>query len=85
MRKTEFQRTTPESVGISSKSILELLDRLEEDYSEIHSLMVMRQKCFFPGTGRIMILSISDSDGMRPALQRNCHFDLQKTAAMSMK
>ena len=42
MRKTEFQRTAPESVGISAKSILELLDRLEEDYSEIHSLMVMR-------------------------------------------
>ena len=42
MRKTEFQRTSPESVGISAKSILELLDRLEEDYSEIHSLMVMR-------------------------------------------
>ncbi|MBQ9009194.1 MAG: beta-lactamase family protein [Clostridia bacterium] len=42
MRKIEFKRTAPESVGISVKSILELLDRLEGDYSEIHSLMIMR-------------------------------------------
>lgn len=42
MRKTEFIRSTPESVGISSQSILKLIDRLEEDYSEIHSLLIMK-------------------------------------------
>ena len=42
MRKIEFKRTSPESVGISAESILTLIDRLEEDYSEIHSLMIMR-------------------------------------------
>lgn len=40
--KTEFKRSTPESVGISSKAVLKLIDHLEEDYSEIHSLMIMR-------------------------------------------
>ena len=40
--KPEFTRSTPESVGISSKAVLKLIDHLEEDYSEIHSLMIMR-------------------------------------------
>ena len=42
MKKTEFKRVTPESVGISSRAVSELIDHLEEDYSEIHSLMIMR-------------------------------------------
>ena len=42
MRENEFKRAAPESVGISSESILRLIDHLEEDYSEIHSLMIMR-------------------------------------------
>ena len=37
-----FVRCVPEEVGISSSSVLRLLDRLEGDYTEIHSLMIMR-------------------------------------------
>lgn len=41
MRK-EFQRVTPESVGIPSSTIETLLDRLEEGWTEPHGLMIMR-------------------------------------------
>lgn len=37
-----FQRCTPEEVGIPSSAVLQLLDNLEGDYTEIHSLMIMR-------------------------------------------
>lgn len=40
--RTEFKRSTPESVGISSTSVLDLVDKLEQDYTEVHSLMIMR-------------------------------------------
>ena len=42
LKKIEFKRSTPESAGISSQAVMKLLDKLEEDYSEIHSLMIMR-------------------------------------------
>lgn len=41
MRK-EFERVTPESVGIPSATIETLLDRLEEGWTEPHGLMIMR-------------------------------------------
>ena len=41
MRK-EFERCTPESVGIPSASIEKLLDALEEGWTEPHGLMIMR-------------------------------------------
>ena len=41
MRK-EFERVTPESVGIPSASIETLLDRLEEGWTAPHGLMIMR-------------------------------------------
>ena len=41
MRK-EFPRVTPESVGIPSASIEELLNKLEEGWTEPHGLMIMR-------------------------------------------
>lgn len=41
MRK-EFERVTPESVGIPSESIEALLDKLEEGWTEPHGLMIMR-------------------------------------------
>lgn len=41
MRK-EFERVTPESVGIPSASIEWLLDKLEEGWTEPHGLMIMR-------------------------------------------
>lgn len=41
MRK-EFERVTPESVGIPSASIEALLDKLEEGWTEPHGLMIMR-------------------------------------------
>lgn len=43
MRKTEFERTTPESVGISSASVHKLLDRLESGHTEMHSIQIMRR------------------------------------------
>ncbi|RKJ42162.1 class C beta-lactamase-related serine hydrolase [Acutalibacter sp. 1XD8-33] len=41
MRK-EFQRVTPESVGIPSGAIERLLDKLESGFTEPHGLMIMR-------------------------------------------
>ncbi len=41
-RRTEFERVTPESVGIASKDIMWLLDRLESGFTEPHGLMIMR-------------------------------------------
>ena len=37
-----FPRCTPEEAGLPSATILRLLDRLESEYTEIHSLMIMR-------------------------------------------
>lgn len=42
MKKTEFKRTTPESVGITSASIQKLLDRLESGFTEMHGIQIMR-------------------------------------------
>lgn len=41
MIRTEFERTSPESVGISSKAIEHLLDKLESGFTEPHGLMIM--------------------------------------------
>lgn len=41
--RREFERCTPESVGIPSRAILDLLDRLENGgFTEMHGLMIMR-------------------------------------------
>ncbi len=42
MKRTEFERVTPESVGISSKGIMEFVDQLESGYTHMHGLMIMR-------------------------------------------
>ena len=42
--RTEFERTTPESVGISSEGILQFLDALEGDFTQMHGLMIMRHE-----------------------------------------
>lgn len=42
MGRTEFLRVTPESVGIPSAAIAQLLDRLGEDVTEMHGIMMMR-------------------------------------------
>lgn len=41
-KRNEFERVTPESVGISSKAIEWLLDQLESGFTEPHGLMIMR-------------------------------------------
>lgn len=41
MRK-EFERTTPEAVGIHSQAILDYIDALEHSNTEMHGLMIMR-------------------------------------------
>lgn len=41
-QRTEFERVTPESVGINSVDILWLLDQLESGFTEPHGLMIMR-------------------------------------------
>lgn len=40
--KKEFERVAPQTLGISIKTIMKLLDQLEEEYTEIHSIMIMR-------------------------------------------
>ena len=42
MIRREFERVTPESVGIKSSDIEWLLDRLEEEHTQMHGLMIMR-------------------------------------------
>jgi len=42
MKRIEFERVTPESVGISSKVIENLLDKLESGVTEPHGLIIMR-------------------------------------------
>lgn len=42
MKRVEFPRVTPESVGISSAAVERLLDKLESGFSEPHGLMIMR-------------------------------------------
>ena len=42
MIRKEFERVSPESVGIPSASVEWLLDRLEEGWTEPHGLMLMR-------------------------------------------
>lgn len=41
-KRKEFERTTPESVGISSQDIEWLLDKLESGFTEPHGLIIMR-------------------------------------------
>ncbi len=38
--KKEFERVALQTVGISVKAIMKLLDQLEGEYTEIHSIMV---------------------------------------------
>ncbi len=42
MVRKEFERVSPESVGIPSGAIERLLDKLESGYTEPHGLMIMR-------------------------------------------
>lgn len=42
MKRTEFDRATPESVGIASASIQRLLDQLECGFTEMHGIQIMR-------------------------------------------
>lgn len=41
-QRKEFERVTPESVGIASREIEWLLDQLESGFTEPHGLMIMR-------------------------------------------
>lgn len=42
MKRTEFERVTPEAVGLRSSDIEWLLDQLESGFTEMHGLMIMR-------------------------------------------
>ena len=42
MGRNDFERVTPESVGIPSSAIENLLDKLENGVTEMHGLMIMR-------------------------------------------
>ena len=42
MKRREFERTTPEAVGLRSEDIEWLLDELESGFTEMHGLMIMR-------------------------------------------
>ena len=43
MKRTEFIRTTSESVGISSQVVLDFLNTMDDGHTEMHSLMIMHQ------------------------------------------
>jgi hypothetical protein len=43
MERAEFGRAAPESVGLPSRAIGELLDRLASEGAEMHGLMIMRR------------------------------------------
>lgn len=43
MKRTEFERVTPESVGISSRAVLRFAQRFDScEFTEPHSMMIMR-------------------------------------------
>ena len=42
MKRKEFERSTPESVGIPSEAVEKLLDSLCSGFTEMHGLMIMR-------------------------------------------
>ncbi len=42
MYRHEFMRTTPESVGIRSSSVANLIDELESGFTEMHAIQIMR-------------------------------------------
>jgi hypothetical protein len=43
MERKEFERVSPESVGLPSQAVGELLDRLAGEGAEMHGLMIMRR------------------------------------------
>ncbi len=43
MARKEFERATPESVGLPSRAVEDLLDRLAGEGAEMHGLMIMRR------------------------------------------
>lgn len=43
MTRKEFERAAPESVGLPSRAVEELLDRLAGEGAEMHGLMIMRR------------------------------------------
>ena len=45
MTGKKFERTTPEAVGISSKSLERLIENLEQ-VTEMHGIVVMRHETF---------------------------------------
>jgi CubicO group peptidase (beta-lactamase class C family) len=50
MKRTEFERVTPESVGIPTDAVQWLLDQLESGFTEPHGLMLLRHgKVFAEG------------------------------------
>ena len=50
-----FKDVTPETAGISSKGILNFLDRMEESQIELHSFMVIRRIISFPYMGQELV------------------------------
>ena len=40
--RTEFERVSPESLGIRSEAIWNFLDAVETDLTEMHGLVIMR-------------------------------------------
>ena len=54
MTGKKFERTTPEAVGISSKSLEQLIENLER-VTEMHGIMLMRHEKYVQrGGGRLM-------------------------------
>ena len=60
MTGKKFERTTPEAVGISSKSLERLIDNLEQ-VTEMHGIVVMRHEKICAGAGGRLMRRESDT------------------------
>ena len=81
MRRKEFERITPEQVGICSEDIEWLLDQLESGITEPHGLMIMRHGKFVRKVGGIRLHpeSVTASSLIpRPMRRRRSVLPIQK-------
>ena len=79
MRRKEFERITPEQVGICSEDIEWLLDQLESGITEPHGLMIMRHgKICAGGAPMLPESAMASSLIPRPMRRRRSVLPIQK-------
>lgn len=65
MIREEFERVTPESVGIHSEDIEWLVDQLEGDFTEPHGLMIMKHGKSVRKAGGLLMRRVSGMENSR--------------------